>query len=551
MANETSNSGRKKKIATTGLAVALAAGLVLGGGSYAYLTGTSEEVENTFSENNNGVDLDETTGNEYDIVPGTSQEKDPTVTATYTLDSYVFVEVTDATDDLVTWYIANGWTLLSTTENEDGSTTSVYYMKLETLDTSGWETVTNSDSDYNGQLTYTDENGITYYYDSETETYTAVIPVLEDNTVYYSSTLTNDDLDATESVSLIFQSYIIQAEPFDTAKEAWDTIKYGDGIAYNVEQGILYTESVDDAIDEAEDGDTIILLADNLTVEASDTAIEVNMTLDLNGYTLNVSHILLEGDADLVIQNGTLNATTGIAQDVTSGETYGTGNLTLTDVDLVVSSGTGIQYNTGTVTIDADSSVTANGSTAILVYPSSGDATAVLNVYGTVETTAKTFAISGNGQCSWDNATEINIYDGAWVKSSYPSAAIYHPQNGTLNIYGGTITGYCGIGIANGTLNISGGTIEGTSNDSALASSYGSGGLTYDGSALILAVGYGDFTVNISGGTIQSTYSYGLRSYSFNNYSHTATVNITGGTISGGTGDINVGSYVTATDSRE
>ena len=99
----------KKKVVITGLAVVLAAAMALGGGTYAYLQGTTEDVVNNFNTNKVLVELNETTGNDYNIIPGTTQEKDPKVTVDATVDSYVYVEVRDATKGLVSYVIADGW----------------------------------------------------------------------------------------------------------------------------------------------------------------------------------------------------------------------------------------------------------------------------------------------------------------------------------------------------------------------------------------------------------------------------------------------------------
>ena len=65
--------------------------MIIGGGTYAYYQDVSEEKVNTFNANQVTVDLQETTGDEYNIIPGTSQKKDPKVTVNNTVDAYVFV----------------------------------------------------------------------------------------------------------------------------------------------------------------------------------------------------------------------------------------------------------------------------------------------------------------------------------------------------------------------------------------------------------------------------------------------------------------------------
>ncbi len=154
----------------------------------------------------------------------------------------------------------------------------------------------------------------------------------------------------------------------------------------------------------------------------------------------------------------------------------------------------------------------------------------VLDVYGKVHVTTKTFAISGNATKEWEAAdpgTIINLYEGAEVKSvavvagKKPGcAAIYQPQKGILNIKGATVEGYTGICIRSGELNISdNAVIKGIANDSGL-SGYSAGrniegGAYYDGSAITIcssSSGYhGAMKISISNSTIESSYSGAIR----------------------------------------
>lgn len=69
----------KKKFAILLVALALVVGCVVGG-TLAWLTATSNKVENTFSVGDITITLDETTGTEYKILPGGYDDKDPTIT---------------------------------------------------------------------------------------------------------------------------------------------------------------------------------------------------------------------------------------------------------------------------------------------------------------------------------------------------------------------------------------------------------------------------------------------------------------------------------------
>ena len=98
----------KKSIITTAIAVALAVAVVVGGGTFAYLRSNSEDIVNDFSANKVLVSLSESGDQQYEIIPGTEEVKDPKVTVDNTVDAYAYVEIIDNTDGLVTYEIAEG-----------------------------------------------------------------------------------------------------------------------------------------------------------------------------------------------------------------------------------------------------------------------------------------------------------------------------------------------------------------------------------------------------------------------------------------------------------
>ena len=170
-----------KKTFLTVVSVVLALALVIGG-TLAYLMDVSGEVKNEFEKNKVSVELDETTDG-YDIVPGTEEEKDPTVSGTTTLPAYVFVKVNDQTEGLVEWAIADGWTLVP-------GYTDVYYREVDE-----------------------DDSPFTF-------------PVLAGNKVSYPDDITNEDMEAAgDDISLTFKAYIIQKAPFEGPAEAWEQAK--------------------------------------------------------------------------------------------------------------------------------------------------------------------------------------------------------------------------------------------------------------------------------------------------------------------------------------
>ena len=286
-----------------------------------------------------------------------------------------------------------------------------------------------------------------------------------------------------------------------------------------------------EAVAAAEDGQTVRLLAD---VAESSIKVNANITIDLNKMTVTGSFVTC---GEVTIQNGTI--------DVPDGKTnYAYGKLTLADVDITgkaaSSSLLSVNYN-GSVTIDKDSTIVADSEQrhfpAVFIkgQDDSGKTYAPeLNIYGTVQS-AKTPAIQGNGTDR--GVSHVNVFEGAVVKSE--KLAIYLPQPCEVNITGGLVEGYCGIGIKSGTLNISGGTVRGVANDNVIGDEYSqTNGISYDGSAIMIDsyIGYaGQVQINISGNAVvESKYSTAIREIG-NDKSQTNLVglDITGGTVLG------------------
>ena len=103
----------KKKL-TTVLAIVLVVALSVAG-TYAYLTDKTAQVVNTFTVGNVNIDLTETTGDSYKMVPSTPIHKDPKVTVKADSEAcWLFVKVvkSDNFDDFMTYDMATGWTKL-------------------------------------------------------------------------------------------------------------------------------------------------------------------------------------------------------------------------------------------------------------------------------------------------------------------------------------------------------------------------------------------------------------------------------------------------------
>lgn len=190
-------SKRKKKGVSTKVFLSLLAlVLVVGcavGGTIAWLTATTEPVVNTFTYGKIKIDLAETTGTEYKIIPGVNISKDPKVTVKADSEAcWLFVKVAEKgtfVTDKVTYSIANGWMPLDAT-NHPG----VYYREVDAV---------TADTNFNvlaGDATY--PNGVVTV--SENLTKKEVKSVTEEN-----------------QPKLIFTAYAVQKDGISTAAEAW------------------------------------------------------------------------------------------------------------------------------------------------------------------------------------------------------------------------------------------------------------------------------------------------------------------------------------------
>lgn len=295
-------------------------------------------------------------------------------------------------------------------------------------------------------------------------------------------------------------------------------------------------DSFTEAVEAAQDGETVKLLKnyDNF----GSGIVKKSITIDLNGKTVtNNAEPLFTTLSEVTIKNGTItNAALSNAINAYSKVTLE--SMTITGAANSSYNLVNVRCN-AEVTISKDSVLTANGSgVAVFVGDeyAAENATFKLNVYGKVIQNSNTYAISGNG--SYKGTSTINIYDGAEVKSP-TCVAIYQPQAGVTNIYGGLVEGKCAIGIKSGALNISGGTVRGTVNDHVLSDENSTGnGISYDGSAIIVdsrATGYaGNVKINVTGGTVESYYSNAIREIGNDPLvTQLAELNVTGGNVFG------------------
>lgn len=178
--------------------VALIAAIVLvigctAGGTVAWLVSKPAAIVNVFTVGDINAELAET-ATEFKIVPGVDIAKDPVATVkAKSEDCYLFVELaeenwpafteTDNTTRKVKYDIADDWTKL-----EDG----VYYR----------------------EVSYSEQD--------------QAFPVLKDNKVTVSSTLTKENANAIKAAGepkLTVTVYAVQKVGMDSAAKAWETAK--------------------------------------------------------------------------------------------------------------------------------------------------------------------------------------------------------------------------------------------------------------------------------------------------------------------------------------
>ena len=129
------NHANRRSVGMKTFVAMLALVLVIGcavGGTVAWLTAQTDSVVNTFTYGDINIDLKETTGNDYKIIPGVDIEKDPKVIVKANSEAcWLFVKVKKEgtfVTNKVTYFIADDWKKLNGTEN-------VYYREVDAATT--------------------------------------------------------------------------------------------------------------------------------------------------------------------------------------------------------------------------------------------------------------------------------------------------------------------------------------------------------------------------------------------------------------------------------
>ena len=190
----------KKKTFVLLLALVLIAGAAVGG-TLAWLTDTTDAVQNTFTTSNIEIELDESDNLDLKMIPGWTITKDPKVTVIAGSEKcYLFVKIEKSSnfDNFMTYTVAADWTPLNDTNNDGVADDGVYYRVVNASD---------ADQEF---------------------------AVLKDNQVSVLGTVTKADMEALKAANatlptLTFTAYASQYmknnTEFFTAADAWTNVQ--------------------------------------------------------------------------------------------------------------------------------------------------------------------------------------------------------------------------------------------------------------------------------------------------------------------------------------
>lgn len=251
-----------------------------------------------------------------------------------------------------------------------------------------------------------------------------------------------------------------------------------------VEGGLKY-ETALTAINKAPAGSTVVLLKD-CNAPGSGPSISKNVTLDLNGKNLIFSSMTVDKGGNLTIKDsGTGGTYNGLGANysvrVKRGGIFNLESGTLTNSS--TASGTSnvvVRVEGGTAKTPVASTanikggkVVSNGTPVFVRDPG-----ATVNVSGGDLVGSGLACIAGNGSEGMGGTT-INISGGTLTAKTYDATSaacgIYHPNEGTLTITGGTINVADGVGVLmrGGEMTMTGGEINATGDDATRTGSVG------------------------------------------------------------------------------
>ena len=319
------------------------------------------------------------------------------------------------------------------------------------------------------------------------------------------------EVDASKKASILIKNgkfskrpndqYIETGKTVAAAKTEWYVCDNSKIVAKN---GEYQYPHFNDAFNDLGQTETLQLLADVSTTSQMKFE-SAGSTIDLNGHKLNYVGTTIQGGFILVKHSS---------------------SLTITDSS---SEKTG-EINSG-----------ENAYGAIQIGSSKSSTTpAVLTIEGG-KIIGHNFAISGNGTC---HNTEITI-NGGTLSATNPEGnlAIYHPQNGTLTINGGNVSGFnSAVEMRAGTLVINDGATL-TSTATSYSNVDNGSGSTTTGAAVAVAQHTTKLPINveIKGGTLSGLVGVDVSNPQNNDDATNVKVTISGGTINASRNGVQAG----------
>lgn len=285
-----------------------------------------------------------------------------------------------------------------------------------------------------------------------------------------SSTKKELAFDNSEKTVTVYGGTFSSSVPEALCAEGCNPVENPDGthgVSGSVAQvGFKAFNTLQSALDAAQDGETVTLLAD----AAEDLAISKSITLDLGGKTLTNTN---SGKATISVQSGTVTVKNG---NVVGGTGYynievtksSNANLTLTDVTATAgNNGSSMIDNWGTMTItsgtytgglnvvksEEGSKLTIAGGTFTLDYAPSSGYTAAILVYGDTTITGGEFIQTATPKWGYPQVVMTGVVEGYTAITRVTGGHFVNKKSGNNIFHGYTPATSDNFEVSGGTFN--------------------------------------------------------------------------------------------------
>jgi len=296
-----------------------------------------------------------------------------------------------------------------------------------------------------------------------------------------------------------------------TETDATYVVNASDLVSAKVDNSVIY------------DYEEITAYADNETslkdalLEENVTEIELTKDIEALTETLSVNHdVVFNGNGHSITPTDDINIfhVTGDANDEVP-----TATLTLNNVKLYTDTWAGVQVGSKGLLTDKETKLKAiinkdvyieSNEVGVLVYSKNS----TVDFYGEIVINKVGAGIQGNGVNDENTNygdTIVNVYEGSKITANNKGLGLYIPQDGEVNIYGGTIEASTPVLMKAGKLNVTGGTLTATGEYVTPIKNDNGGDATGDVIFVELNNGYegakenDNIQITITGGTLSST----------------------------------------------